>query len=591
MNKKKLVNRAKQRVLPSNHKEATINRAGGVAFKIKDAATRLITMTGGAFFDEPKYYEPSACSWKKGDDNNERMAVVYENLKASLGFFEEPGKMDISETSREIMWAAIDVMNSDRPEDALKIAHWLRSEMNIRLTPQVILVLAAQHPALKGVAQSESLVRTYAPKIIQRPDEVKACLLLHRYFFGMKSLPHNLSLGIGDAIGGFNEYQLLKYDGNGFPRWKDVLGWIRRKQGWPMSKPLADYFIGGKINPEGTPLAYARDVLGQCKTFDESAKKAIVDGAMTWEEVLSWAGQGKIDKSLIWDYLVQNNLVPYMALLRNLRNIAQAGVNPVSLALVCEKISNREQVLKGKQLPFRFLAAVLALEEEGGNSPEIVGVLIDAVADALDISVENVTSLHGETVVFADNSGSMGARVSDKSTISCAMAANVLAGIVAKRSDRAAICAFATEVAPVVITKRNTVLDVARGLESADTKGHSTNAHLCLQWLIKRKNKGGLVPNRIIVLSDMQCWNSNLCSDGNFADEWHRYKKLMPPAYLHSVNLNGYGDAMTQAEPFVNLVGGFSEKIIDRLIESEGSGGKLEPQKPVATIEYIRSNF
>ena len=45
---------------PSNQPNATLNRAGGTAFEICDPALTLITMTGGALFAEPRFYDADA---------------------------------------------------------------------------------------------------------------------------------------------------------------------------------------------------------------------------------------------------------------------------------------------------------------------------------------------------------------------------------------------------------------------------------------------------------------------------------------------------------------------------------------------------
>ena len=47
--------------LPSESAEATVNRAGGVSFDITNPSVKMITMTGGSFFNEPRYYTEDAC--------------------------------------------------------------------------------------------------------------------------------------------------------------------------------------------------------------------------------------------------------------------------------------------------------------------------------------------------------------------------------------------------------------------------------------------------------------------------------------------------------------------------------------------------
>ena len=59
-NIKKLArDKVKNQNKPSSTKDASVNRAGGIAIDLEDnfdSITKLITMTGGSFFSEPKYY-------------------------------------------------------------------------------------------------------------------------------------------------------------------------------------------------------------------------------------------------------------------------------------------------------------------------------------------------------------------------------------------------------------------------------------------------------------------------------------------------------------------------------------------------------
>jgi len=103
-----------------------------------------------------------------------------------------------------------------------------------------------------------------------------------------------------------------------------------------------------------------------------------------------------------------------------------------------------------------------------------------------------------------------------------------------------------------------------------------------VQWLSKQDVK----PDRVILVSDMQCWNDGYCR-GNFADEWYRYKKHYKNTWLHSVNVNGYGDSVVmESDDKVNLVGAFSEKIMHMLLTTEGAW-----QDAVPTVEQIRENW
>ncbi len=563
--------------IPSNSPQATVNRAGGVAFEIKDPALKLVTMTGGSFFSEPKFYNAETCIPSRGkggkfDKLVERLAIVDDKLKG----FESCN--ELNDVAREVIATAVDVAKGQNPEDLLAIANWLRNEMNIRLTPQVLLVIASRMDGTK------SLVRKYAPTIVKRPDEVKTCLLVHRFLFGLKSLSNGLNMGLGDAVSKFGEKGLMKYDSTDFPKWKDVLCWIRRKAGWPLKAEVAKYFITGEVvDASKTPVIAARKELAKLTKFDAEAKKLAKASFVNWEVLLS---QFKGDKKALWTFLIEENLLGYMAMLRNLRNILEAKLDSAVIQKVSIKISSKDEVLKSKQLPFRFLSALKALQEMNGSCDTAdLNELSAAIELASNEACANIPVLPGITAIFADNSGSMSSPVSEKSQISCKDAANVLCGVVAKVCERPYVFAFGTDVGEVRYTKNDTVLRIAEKVAKTNIGGYNTNGHKCVQWLINNK----LVPDRVIFLSDMQMWNDGgLGQEGCLCDSWNTFKKQGGKGtWLHSVHLNGSGDNVVNEGEKVNQVGGFSEKVFTMLLQTEGAiSGQAIP-----TVEQIREKW
>ena len=569
---------------PSNKKTATANRAGGVAFEVADPALKLVTMTGGSFFAEPKFYDAEACRTKRvAGGKLDKLAARLELAESKVKAF---GSCDeLNDTAKEVIATAVDVASGKSPEDLLAVANWLRNEMNIRLTPQVLLVVASKFDGTK------SLVRKYAPHVVKRPDEVKTCLLAYRFLFGMKSLPNGLAHGLGDAVSKFGERGLMKYDGEGFPSWKDVLCWLPRKAGWPLGAEVAKYFISGQVvDPAKTPVIAARKELATKTEFDAEARRLAKASFVNWEVLLS---QFPKEKPAVWSFLLDEGLVGYMAMLRNLRNILKAGVTEELVQKVSSKLTDKAEVAKSKQLPFRFLAAHAAVREMGGEVDAAdLSELLAAVELAVNESCSNVQALPGTTVVFVDNSGSMKSnKVSEKSEVACADVANVLGGIVARVAERPYVVAFGTDVAPVRFSRTDTVIGVAKAIAEANTKGCSTNTHRCFEWLMRQK----MAPDRIVVLSDMQSWNDGSCNDAGkcVADVWPAYLASSAEAkktWLHCVHLNGYGDGMVDQGGRVNQVGGFSEKVLGMLLQAEGLAGGAVPAA-LPTVEQIRAGW
>jgi hypothetical protein len=532
-------------------------------------------MTGGAFFAEPRYYDGTMAAKRatagKGAKTREKFEKLVQRIEVNenLGRF---SKVDVDEVTKEILATAGSIATGDNPEDLLIIARWLRHDMNIRATQQALLVVASRFDATKP------FVRKYASEIAVRPDEIKTCLLMHRFFFGMKSIKNCLAQGLSDATSKFNERGLIKYDGAGWPTWKDVLQVLPRGNGRPLSKELATYFLKGEVTDPGkTPVIASRKALNKMTEFNSEAKDLAVKSMVNWEVLLSQFGS---EKKAVWEFLIENDLVGYMALLRNLRNLLEVDASDAIVSKAAAKLSDPEQVRRSRQLPFRFLMAHQMLQNSAGRT-RAASKMLEAIEDASNYSVENLQKLPGLTAVFADNSGSMGTPVSGNSKMTCAGAANALCGIVAKLCDDALVAAFATEVAPVRFTKNDTVIGIANKVAKANTKGWSTNA-----WKIPGFLKDqGVKPDRVIILSDMQCWNDGWGGQP-LCDTWRSFKKHSGDTWLHSVHLNGYGDTPVK-DDLVNLTAGFSEKIFDTFLEAEGVVG----DEPIPTIEQIRKKF
>ena len=579
--------KAKASRKPSSQPNATVNRAGGVAFEVNDPALKLVTMTGGSFFAEPKFYSADACIPSRVGGGKfgklvQRIQLVDDKLKDFASCDE------LNDVAREVVATIVDVANSGNPEDVLAIANWLRNEMNIRLTPQVILVIASK------IESTKTLVRRYAPCIIKRPDEVKTVLLLHRFFFGMKSLSHGLDMGLGDAVSRFGERGLMKYEGAEFPSWKDVLCWIKRKKGWPLDDAVANYFITGHVADSGkTPIIAARKELLQLSKFDEKARKLAKDSMVNWEVLLS---QFPDEKKAVWEFLIDERLLGYMAMLRNLRNILQAEVSESHVDKVAAFISNEKVVERSKQLPFRFLSALKSLDISGVDGAHR-NVLAGAVEQAADFACRNI-DLPGVTAVFADASGSMtSTMVSGKSRVSCADAASVLCGIVAKAAEKPYVYGFATDTKVINYTKNESVLGIAGKMPHNGIGGHNTNAWK-IPLLLKEK---GIYPDRVIILSDMQCWDDtsmsgyggwgarNPSEEKAVCDTWSTYvnsSKEAKKTWLHCIHLNGSGDAVVDEGSQTNQLAGFSEKVFTMLARTEGGEGD-----PLPTVEQIREGW
>lgn len=259
------------------------------------------------------------------------------------------------------------------PQDLAALAVEARSTFNLRHVPLLLLAVLAKTG--EGKMVSEAIANT-----IQRADEMSEFLTVY-WRHGKCPLSKQVKVGLAKAFTKFDAYQLAKYDREKAVRLRDVLFMVHAK-------------------PETEE--------------QETVWKQLVDGTLpspdTWEVSLS---QGS-DKRETFERLLREGNLGYLALLRNLRNMAEAGVDT---GLVRDAILARKGARR--VLPFRYVAAARACPQ---MEPYIDQALSEAIADA--------TLLPGKTAVLVDVSGSMGVRLSSRSDLTRMDAACALACLI-----------------------------------------------------------------------------------------------------------------------------------------------------------------
>ena len=58
-----------------------------------------------------------------------------------------------------------------------------------------------------------------------------------------------------------------------------------------------------------------------------------------------------------WEELIEHKKLPFMAMLRNLRNLILTGVKPRYHRWVQNKLTNEQTIANSRQFPFRFFSA------------------------------------------------------------------------------------------------------------------------------------------------------------------------------------------------------------------------------------------
>lgn len=259
-------------------------------------------------------------------------------------------------------------------EDLVKLAVEARTEQNLRHVPLLLAVQLARHP---GRAALKALL----PQIILRADELAEFLALY-WSEGKVPLAAAVKKGLAAAFQRFDQYQLSKYDRENAIRLRDVLFLTHAKPKDEAQAAIWKQLVDGTLPP-----------------------------AATWEVALS----GGADKKETFTNMLTDGKLGYLALLRNLRGMTDAGVDPelIKTAIIARK-GGAEKVL-----PFRYVAAARACPR-----------MEPALDESLSQAIASLPPLSGTTAVLVDVSGSMDAKISAKSDMTRMDAACALASLI-----------------------------------------------------------------------------------------------------------------------------------------------------------------
>jgi len=365
------------------------------------------------------------------------------------------------------------------PEEIAALAVKARNDLKLRHVP---LWLCVQLLRLKAGALAGRTIE----QVVQRPDEMGELIALYRKD-GRIPLAAQLKKSLARLFAKFTPYQLAKWDRDATVKIKDVM-----------------FLVHPKPKDEAQAAVWKQLVNGTLESPD------------TWEVALS---SGK-DKKETWTRLLQDKKLGYMALLMNLRNMAEAGVDS---RLIEQAL--RDGAPKSKALPFRFISAYK-------HAPQYA----QALSDAMELAVTG--ELPGSTALVLDVSGSMNGALSTKGTLLRYEAAAALAVLVRGLSRSCRIFIYSNDCVEIANLKGLGLL-----AEIQCHIGGGTNTERAVRHVNTLCGK----VDRMILLTDEQA-HDGLCAP------------VAQHAYL--INVAPYRPALDLGGSWVRI-NGWSERIID----------------------------
>ena len=161
-----------------------LNHMGGVSYSINNPIQKLKIVCSSCFFGEPMYYHnDNSTESTKNKDYDDSTYKYLENVLGDVINIPNYHNLKPSTLIEKVIDEALDYDSKATILEAIR----LRKEDHIRVTPQVIMVRAANHDKVRGT----NLISTYNLDVMSRTDDAITQFAYQKEVFG-KPIPNSL---------------------------------------------------------------------------------------------------------------------------------------------------------------------------------------------------------------------------------------------------------------------------------------------------------------------------------------------------------------------------------------------------------------
>uniref|UniRef100_A0A8C5JWG6 Telomerase associated protein 1 n=1 Tax=Jaculus jaculus TaxID=51337 RepID=A0A8C5JWG6_JACJA len=308
---------------------------------------------------------------------------------------------DASDPTQAAIFEVCSELAPLEPEFILKASLYARQQLNVRDVANKVLAIAAFLPACRPH------LRRYFCAVVRLPsDWIQVAEFYQTLVNGDERtfvpLPACLRAALTDKFAQFDEYQLAKYN----PRRHRAKRCPRQpphppkmekpfserkgcfpKSLWPLKNEQIKFEAAYNAVPKKRnqprftlkklvqqlhihePAQHVQALLGyrypsNLELFSRSHLPEPWDSSRagqrmklrrpeTWERELSLRG----NKASVWEELIDNGKLPFMAMLRNLRSLLCVGISAHHHEVILQRLQHAKSVIHSRQFPFRFLNA------------------------------------------------------------------------------------------------------------------------------------------------------------------------------------------------------------------------------------------
>lgn len=415
-----------------------------------------------------------------------RMKMVW-----SSGIIGEPQYYRTKEESSDIFIVSLqDALEHDFGA-VLDFAVELRTEFNMRLGPQIMLVEAAVHKnRVEFNRLHPKVFRDAAKKIIQLPTDIKSQLDYYIKKNGDKTkLPNILKTCWKEFLERMTEYHVDKYKNKA-----KIVDLIRLSHPDSKKNELITNLVKNFPLPES----------------HEQTWEKMKSNSMSWGEILT-----RLDKKF-----------PHMALLRNINNIATSAPEHLDRALEILE----QGVLHGKQFPFRYYTAYTQTSNEKVRQ---------SLERCMQQALANFPNIEGRVVSLCDNSGSAWGTFSSQYGKQTVATIGNLSGLMTafNASEGGSVGIFGDRLEMYEVSKTRGILEQLEELNAIGKRiGHATENGIWL-WFKNGFENAEFNHNvdHLFIYSDMQAGHGGLY--GSNPAEYKQYCRTNNPSYIDVIRL------------------------------------------------------
>lgn len=390
-----------------------------------------------------------------------------------------------------------------------RAAYFARNELGMRSISQLTA-------AMLNPVQFEGK-RDFFKNYMKRPDDVSEIFAIVESLGDKRS--HALVRGAGDYISGLSAYQMDKY--------------AMRRKNWSMIDLI--------------------NVTHAKSDIVDKFYNGVLEKADTWEQKIS-AAKDEDEKNANWRELVEGGKLGYLALIRNLNNILNAGVNEDWIvSYLLPQLTNADKIHKSLVFPYQIYTAYKNLEVREVNT-------CFALDKAFRESVKNVPGLDGTSLVILDVSGSMEDPISGRSNMTIKEVCACYAATIYLSNPSSEFIKFGTDAKQCNYNRLDSVFTLIKKMQENDDCGYGTNIISVWEMLDQHYD-------RIFLFSDMQVMTPNwwCYTKGTSAiDAMNDYMRQYGRTHVYSVDAGNYSTQISNPlRGDLTMLTGFSDKVFN----------------------------